>query len=69
LLWRCFSFFFLLLLFFRLCASLISRLALDIILLQRLGVIGIILILIYSLYRKNLFQLYCAGPSINIEDA
>jgi hypothetical protein len=30
-----------------------SRLALDIMLLQRLGVIGIILILIYSLYRKN----------------
>jgi hypothetical protein len=45
-----FSFFFCL---FWLCASLISRLALDIMLLQRLDVIGIILILIYFLYRKK----------------
>jgi hypothetical protein len=37
---------------FRLCASLMSRLALDIILLQRLGVFGI-MILIYSLYQKK----------------
>jgi hypothetical protein len=36
--------------FFRLYASLMSRLALDIMLLQRLNIIGIILILIYSLY-------------------
>jgi hypothetical protein len=45
--------YFLLFLFFGLCASLISRLTLDIMLLQRLGVIGIILILIYSLYLKK----------------
>ena len=35
-----------------LCASLMSRLVFDIMLLQRLGVIGIYLILIYSLYQK-----------------
>jgi hypothetical protein len=45
--------FFFVLLFFWLCASLMSRLAQDIMLLQRLGVIGIILVLIYSLYRKK----------------
>jgi hypothetical protein len=33
-----------------------SRLALDITLLQRMGVIGIILILIYSLYQKKLLS-------------
>ena len=46
----CFFFLFV----FWLCASVMSRLALDIILLQRLGVIGIILILIYFLYRKKM---------------
>jgi hypothetical protein len=46
-----FSFFFFF--SFWLCASLVSRLAPDIMLLQRLGVIGINLILIYSLYRKK----------------
>lgn len=39
--------------FFWLCASLMSWLALDIMLLLRLGVIGISLILISSLYRKK----------------
>jgi hypothetical protein len=39
---------------FWLCASVMSRLALDILLLQRLSVICIFLILIYSLYRKNM---------------
>jgi hypothetical protein len=43
-------FFFLFFFFFRLCASLISRFALDVILLQRLSVFSIILVLIYSLY-------------------
>jgi hypothetical protein len=38
---------------FWLCASLMSRFILDIMLLQRLGVCGIILILINSLYRKK----------------
>ena len=38
---------------YQLCASLMSRLVLDIMLLQRLGVIGIVLILIYSLYQKK----------------
>jgi hypothetical protein len=45
--------YFLLFIFFWLCASLMSRLTLDIMLLQRLGVIGIILILIYSFYLKK----------------
>jgi hypothetical protein len=45
------SFFFVF--FFWLCASLISRFSQDIKLLQRLGVIGIILVLIYSL-KKNI---------------
>ena len=36
---------------FWLCASLMSRVVLDISLLQRLGVIGIFFILIYSLYK------------------
>jgi hypothetical protein len=45
-----FPFFF----FFGLCASLISRFALDVMLLQRLDVFSIILVLIYSLYRKKL---------------
>ena len=39
--------------FFWLCASMMSRLALDIMLLQRLGVIGIILILIYYPLSKK----------------
>jgi hypothetical protein len=39
--------------FIRLCASLMSRLILDIMLLQRLDVFGIILVLIYSLYQKK----------------
>jgi hypothetical protein len=39
---------------FWLCASVMSRLAPDILLLQRLGVICIFLILIYSLYRKKI---------------
>jgi hypothetical protein len=38
---------------FWLCTFLISRLALDTKLLQRLGVIDIILILIYYFYRKK----------------
>ena len=45
--------FFSLLIFFWLCASVMSRLALDIMLLQRQDVIGIILILIYSICRKK----------------
>jgi hypothetical protein len=40
-------------LFFWLCTSLMSRLIQDIMLLQRLGVSGIILVLIYSLYQKK----------------
>jgi hypothetical protein len=44
------SFFF----FFFLCASLMSRLVLDIMLLQKPDVIGILLILIYLLCQKNL---------------
>jgi hypothetical protein len=44
---------FIFILFFWLCAFLMSRLALDIMLLQRLGVFGIILVLIYSLYQKK----------------
>jgi hypothetical protein len=53
----CFDGVFMLLFFsfvYRLCASLMSRLVLVIMLLQRPGVIGILLILIYSLYRKNM---------------
>jgi hypothetical protein len=38
---------------FRLCASLISRLSLVIMVLQRLSVIDIFLILIYYLYKKG----------------
>jgi hypothetical protein len=36
-----------------LCASLMSRLALNIMLLQRLGIFCIVLILIYFLYQKR----------------
>jgi hypothetical protein len=46
-----FSFLFM---FFRLCASLISKLDLDIMLLQRLIVIDILLVLIYFVYRKKI---------------
>jgi hypothetical protein len=52
----CFDGVFMLLFFsfvYRLCASLMSRLVPVIMLLQRPGVIGILLILIYSLYRKE----------------
>jgi hypothetical protein len=42
------------LLLFWLCAFLVSRLDLDIMLLQRLGVLIIILVLRYSLYQKKL---------------
>jgi hypothetical protein len=47
-------FYFILFSLFWPCASLMSRLALHIILLQRLNVIDIIVILIYFLYRKRL---------------
>jgi hypothetical protein len=43
----------LLFIYFWLCASLMSRLVLVIMLLQRLGVIYIILVLIYSHYQKK----------------
>ena len=59
--------FFSLLIFFWLCASVMSRLALDIILLQRLGVIGIILKLIYSpLLKKNGYSFVLALPSQSV---
>jgi hypothetical protein len=54
LLWR--GLYFLYFYLFWLCVSLIYRLDLDIILLQRPGVIGIILILIYFLYKKKITQ-------------
>jgi hypothetical protein len=45
--------FFLFLWFFRLCTSLMSKFIRDIMFLQRLGVIGIFLIVIYFLYWKK----------------
>jgi hypothetical protein len=47
--------------FFWLCAYLMSRLALDIMLLQRLGVIDIFMVLIYSLYQKKKASMQAAG--------
>jgi hypothetical protein len=58
----CFGGVFVLFLFFfcfRLCASFMSRLALVILLLQRLGVIDIVLLLIYSFIEKTLRT--CSG--------
>jgi hypothetical protein len=56
----CFLFF-----YFWLCVSLISKLASDIILLQRLSVIGIILVLIYIPFiKKNELLRLCPGGYI-----
>jgi hypothetical protein len=46
-------FYFLFIFCFWLCASLMSRFSLGVLLLQRLDVFGIILILIYFLYQKK----------------
>jgi hypothetical protein len=49
-------FIFLLLLFFWMCASLISTFAPDIILFHSLGITGIILVITYSPSQKNIFS-------------